>query len=283
MVRLVALIAALAAVPDGGARPMGDAALLPADGAEWKKVEGPKVFTSDDLYGHIDGGAELFLELGFEQLTVQLYRAGERELSVEVYRMTDTAAATGIYLMSRGKETRAPGFKERHTLNRYQLMFVRERYYVTINNQSDDELGPELLRFGTQLAARLPADRMPAELSWLPAAGLKPGSERIIWGPVGLQSLFALGEGDILQLRPKTVGVAGGYGDTTVIVVKYADASAAKKALENVKQRLDPYLKPVRSTATEVVFKDLEEKYGQVQLVKTNQLAVTLHLDRPAP
>src|SRR5512146_1704116 len=75
--------------------------ILPADGfaGGWKKAEAPKRFTQADLYGYIDGGAELFLEYGFEQLTVQKYRNGADEFTVEAYRMTDPAAATGIYLM----------------------------------------------------------------------------------------------------------------------------------------------------------------------------------------
>ena len=55
------------------AQKAGDVNLLPADGFSgmWKKNGPMKVFTSEDLYGHINGGAEAFLELGFEQLTVQ--------------------------------------------------------------------------------------------------------------------------------------------------------------------------------------------------------------------
>ena len=56
----------------------GDAALMPADGAvgAFAKSAPMKVFTSADLYGHINGGAEAFLEIGFEQLTVQKYKTG---------------------------------------------------------------------------------------------------------------------------------------------------------------------------------------------------------------
>lgn len=102
-----------AAAPRQAARPTGDAALTPSESAApgWKKVENLRVFSREDLYGYIDGGAELFLELGFDQLTLQKYRNGASEFAVEIYRMTDPAAATGIYLMKCGKETRDPAFK----------------------------------------------------------------------------------------------------------------------------------------------------------------------------
>ena len=46
--------------------------VLPADGFEagWTRAEKTRTFYKNDLYGHIDGGAELFLEFGFEKLRV---------------------------------------------------------------------------------------------------------------------------------------------------------------------------------------------------------------------
>ena len=73
--------------------------VLPADGfrGEWNRVGKYTVFKGANLYGHIDGGAEVFLELGFAHLEVQRYARGEEEeVSVEVYRMDDPAAALGM-------------------------------------------------------------------------------------------------------------------------------------------------------------------------------------------
>jgi hypothetical protein len=269
-----------------GARPVGDASLMPADTAApgWKKVENLRVFTQGDLYGYIDGGAELFLELGFDRLTLQKYRSGANEFAVEIYRMSDPVAATGIYLMKCGRETRYAAFKARHTVNRHQLMFVRERYYVTINNLSGaDRMGPDLLKFGDLVAATLPADRLPAELKLLPAPGLVAGSERLVRGPFSLQALYTLGDGDILQLGGKTVGVVGNYkdaaGSTTRILIPYPDAATAKKAFANLQQNLDKYLKPVTTTATKLVFRDYENKFG-VATLAARQIDLTLHLPK---
>ncbi|HPB73006.1 MAG TPA: hypothetical protein PLX71_08505, partial [Phycicoccus sp.] len=71
-----------------------------------------------DLYNYIDGGAELFLEFGFEACTVQQYKRGADEAVMEVYRMDDPVAARGIYLMKCGVEKPDPAFKERHTADK---------------------------------------------------------------------------------------------------------------------------------------------------------------------
>lgn len=275
---------AVAAGRQAATRPSGDSALMPAEAAVsgWKKTDNLRVFTRADLYGYIDGGAELFLELGFEQLTLQKYRNGANEFAVEIYRMADPAAATGSYLMKRGRENRDATFAARHTINRHQLMFVRDRYYVTVNNLSGaDQMQASLVKFGTEVAAKLPPDRVPAELAALPRPGLVPGSERLLRGPFGLQALYTLGDGDILLLGGKLVAVAGDYkdgtGNSTLVLVTYPEAASAKKAFANLQRNLDKYLKPVSSTATALVFKDYENKFGVVAL-NGSRITVRLHL-----
>lgn len=265
------------------ARAAGDGALMPGEALVpgWKPSEKSRVFAKADLYGYIDGGAELFLEFGFDQLTVQKYRNGANEMAVEIYRMADPVAASGIYLMKCGKEARHPALKERHTVNRHQLMFVRNRYWVTVNNLSGAEgMTPALLKFAGAVASRMPADRIPATPG-LPAAGQVPGSVRLVRGPFGLQSIFTLGDGDILQLGGKVTGSAANYKDGsgayTLIVVPYPTPAAAKAALAHVQRNLDKYLKPVSSGPARLVFQDYEKKYGAVS-VTGPRLEVRLHL-----
>lgn len=266
-------------------RPAGDGSLMPAESAVagWKKAENPRVFTKADLYGHINGGAELFLEFGFEQLTLQKYRNGANEVAVEIYRMADPVASTGIYLMKSGKETRDPSFKARHTLNRHQLMFVRDRYWVTVNNLSGkDGMAPALLRFGGLVADAMPADRPPGTAG-LPSVGQVPATFRLVRGPFGLQSIYTLGEGDILQLGGKIVGAAADYKDAagsyTLLVVSYPAAATAKAAFASVQKNLDRYLKPVTTGPSRLVFRDYENKFGVVSVTGT-KLEVRLHLSK---
>jgi hypothetical protein len=271
----------------GGRQPAGaaDASLLPAENAVpgWKKTEKMRVFTKADLYGYIDGGAEVFLEFGFDQLTLQKYKNGPNTIAVEIYRMADPPASTGIYVMKCGKEARDPSFTARHTINRHQLMFVRNRYYVTINNLSGAEgMARALLEFGAAVAAALPADPPPFTLG-LPAQGQVPGSLRLVRGPFSLQSIYTLGDGDILQMGGKVLGAAANYKDAggtyTLLVVPYPTAVSAKSAFASVQKNLDQYLTPVTATATRLVFKDYENKFGVVS-VAGPRLEVRLHLVR---
>jgi len=286
------LAAAVAAV--GG--PL-DAALLPPDRflGVWGRVAAPVAFTRADLYGRINGGAEVFLELGFEQLVVQRYRnaAGATpggssptgaEIEVEIYRMADATAARGIYLARRGTEARDPTLRERHTAGRHQLMLQRDRYFVVVTNRSGADVAV-LVRFGRQVASGIRADGPVPALALLPREGLVAGSERLLRGAVGLQAIYTLGEGDLLQLGGTTTAAAADYRDAgrgphTRIVAEYGTAAAALAALRHVKANLDPYLKSVSATETRLVFTDYEKKYGVVA-VTGRRLEVVVHLERP--
>jgi len=268
-------------------KPVGDSALLPADGfsGNWKKNGPMKVFTSEDLYGHINGGAEAFLELGFEQLTVQKYRDGANELAVEIYRMTDPTAARGIYLARCGRETPDQALRERHTASRQQILLQRQRYYIVLYNTAGGAANaPMLVKAAQSIAPKLPADTPVPVLDVLPAAGLVPGSARVIRGPVSLQALYTLGDGDILQLGGKITGVGGDYkdarGSTTLIIVDYPTPAAVGAAFKHLTANLDTYLKPTASTGGFLVFQDYEKKYGVVT-VAGRRLQVRLHLTKP--
>jgi hypothetical protein len=269
-----------------------DTALLPPDGflQSWKRAENPRVFTSSDLYGYIDGGAEIYLEFGFEQLTVQSYRpvpqSAADEFKAEIYRMADPVAAAGMYLMNCGKERPDPSFAERHTLNEFQLLFKRNRYYVVINNsEGNQKLRAAMLEFGRYIAARLPAEASIKLGEVLPSRGLDRTSIRFIRGPYALQAIYTLGEGDILELDRRVAAVSGRYDDAgikySLILVDYPTEEAAQKAFLNVQTHLDRYLNVQEKTSRRLVFKDYKNEYGVID-VASRRLTIQLHLaDRP--
>ena len=59
-------------------------------------------YSDKELYGYINGGAELYREFGFDHLVTRVMRKKEAEISMELYRMRTPEAAFGIYSLSRG-------------------------------------------------------------------------------------------------------------------------------------------------------------------------------------
>jgi hypothetical protein len=282
------LSCALLTVPGGtAAAQSSDLGLMPPAGFSggWKKSAPPRTYTSADLYGYIDGGAELFLELGFEQLTIQKFKDGAQELGVEIYRMTDVTAARAVYLSRKGKETPDPGLKTRHTAGRHQLQLQRGRYYVIVNNVSGGApVAPVLVAAAAVVSKGIPVDGAVPALALLPPAGLVAGTERIVRGPVTLQAIFTLGDGDILSLGGSLTAVAGDYRDAagawTMVACEYGTPAKAEAALAYLAAHLDRYLKPTSKTANRLIFQDFEKKFG-VAAVTGRRLEVRLHLAKP--
>ena len=200
--------------------------------------------------------------------------------------MTDATAARGIYVARCGKETPDPSVKARHTASRHQILLQRDRYYLVLNNTAGGAANaPILAKAALAMLAKMPADGQVPALSLLPPAGLVPGSARLFRGPVGLQAVYTLGDGDILQLGGKLTAAAGDYKDAasgayTLIVAEYPTPAAASAAFKHLKSNLDSYLKPTSATDARLVFQDYEKKFG-VASVAGKRLEVRLHLAKP--
>jgi hypothetical protein len=294
---LAALLLAGAAAPAAPPETSpGDAGLLPESGAvgNWTRAGAPRVFAGPELYELIDGGAEIVYEYGFARATVQRYRSGEDELGVELFLMRDPAAALGLYLARCGPPPTAvelaaslppAGLVDRYTAGRHQLLLVRNRYFLVVDNLSGKaERASALLDFARAIAPRLPPDGPVEVFDLLPAEGRIAGSERLVRGPLALQAFVLLGEGDVLQLGDRVTAVAASYGGgeagpRTLVVARYPDPEAAARALQNVVQHLDSESAVVSSEATRLVFRDYSGRFG-VLAVDGARLDLTLGLAR---
>jgi hypothetical protein len=215
-------------------------------------------------------------------------RLAKGALVVEIYRMSDPVAAAGVYFMQRGQETPEPSFRERHTLGRFQLLLVRDRFYVVVTNADGDAaLRGTMLAFGRFIAGKLPPASPVALERALAPGGLIESSLRLIRGPHLLQTIYTLGDGDVLRLRGSATAVAGRYqpqsGGHTVIQVDYPDEPAARRALAHLSGALDSHLTVLARSHRRIVFRDHAREFGTIALTG-RRLSVVVHLSRaPAP
>jgi hypothetical protein len=116
--------------------------ILPPDGVPqgWVRKAQVMEFPGAALYRHINGGAEMYHEHGFETLLVQDYVRDETEVRLEIYRMKTVEGAKAIFdAMSEGlKQETQPG--QACIVDPYQLLFIRDRYLVSLTRF---ELGEE--------------------------------------------------------------------------------------------------------------------------------------------
>ena len=126
---------------------------FPADGFApgWTHSGPVEAYGPAALYNVIDGGAELFLELGFAELRIQKYAGAGAEIAVEHF-MESAAAALAVYLLKCSGENSVAGIDARNSGDRFQFAVLKNNYFIFINNFSGRE---ELLPVMTALAQRL--------------------------------------------------------------------------------------------------------------------------------
>ncbi len=212
--------------------------------AGWTR-EAPRVFSAENLYGHINGGAELFLELGFGRLELVRYQKEGRELTLELYRMASPESALAVYLHKRGKETPVPGVAARNAGDPYQVSALKGRVLLQVHNpQGGPEALPALVALVNAALAQIP-DEKPADLlALLPGEGRVAGSELLHRGEVSLQSIVTFGDGDLLDLNRATWAASADFRDGqgnahTLIVVDYPDEASSQAAFGHLSKGLD--------------------------------------------
>jgi hypothetical protein len=251
--------------------------------------EKPILFKAENLYGHIDGGAELFLEFGFELLRVEYVRKGTREFTLEQYQMASPEAALGIYLSSAGKETPLKGIAARHTGSAYQITALKGRtFLLLINPKGGEDALPDMVACTNAALADLPEGR-PADLfARLPVEGRVSGSEYLIRGQFGLQPVFTFGEGDILGMEGKLFASGAEYRDArnasfSRLVIDYSDEATARVAHLRLQDGLDPFLKKRWAKENAFAFQDFQGKFGRVERTQARLTITFLLTEEPKP
>jgi len=242
---------------------------LPVTAPEGWQVTETRTYTAANLYGYIDGGAELFLEFGFQRCVAMRLVRGHTELTADLYEMTEPLAALGVYLAKCSPEQPMEGVPCRNSGDTYQLALVRGNWFVFINNfDGDAALVPVMKGLARRFAAAVPDTPTPLP-SPMPETGVVSGSLRLARGPVALQPVVTLGPDDILrQHRTHWAVIADvkrGDWTETRIAVRYPDADTARAAFSWLTGHLDPTLIPVATEADRLVFQDYRNQFGTAE------------------
>ncbi|MBN1154499.1 hypothetical protein JXB12_06205 [candidate division KSB1 bacterium] len=259
--------------------------LIPAEGfgSGWKAIGAMRVFSGDNLYGHINGGAELFKEYGFEVLRVQTYVRDEQEIGLEVYEMTCPEAALGIYLARKGHATAHPDISSRNTCNNDQLTVVKSRYYLILSNYSGDaEFVPDMVTLVKTALGNVEETNTDI-LQQLPDEHRVTGSEYIFRGPYALQPVYTFGEDDIFQLQGKIFGVMADYDDHdgtiySKLSIEYPDSNIARSVFTSITNKLDPYNKIIFVNDSLIQFSDFQGLFSEIIL--TDKIIIS-HINLP--
>jgi hypothetical protein len=148
----------------------------------FKKITSYPVYTADNLWDFINGAADSYLSLGFENVHIAEYKKGKNVIKLEIYKHKDNIQTFGIYSSERSPSFNfikmgAQGYKTDGSLN-----FFKGNYYVKIRTYSKSEkIIQSLETLGMRVSDILPgSSEMPSALKDLPETGRKINEENYI-------------------------------------------------------------------------------------------------------
>ena len=226
-------------------------ALFPRQGlpSGWRTEGEPQLYRGNHLYEYINGGADLYLEYGFDRAASLEYKGpNDAVIIVDIYRMASPKAAYGIFSLNSGlKYTPVLDVGTIGALTPYQFTFCEGEYFVTVQALEEGEAADRSLDYFARLVdSRISGvdTTFPALVSELPSEGLLPLSVTLVHGVLGLNSRRYLGDKNHFALGDNTWGVLGLYRlseDTRkpalLLLVDYPDSAEAARVFAQVNSR----------------------------------------------
>lgn len=100
-------------------------------GIEFKREQ---IFKGEELYGYINGGAEVYLEYGFEALSLQEFLYQGFIYKVQIYKMRSPEDAFGIFSLFRYACGEDSLFEKLHCVTKYQTKIINGAYLIEVSS-----------------------------------------------------------------------------------------------------------------------------------------------------
>ncbi len=148
----------------------------------YKTITEYPVYIPENLWDFINGAADGYLALGFQDLHVAEYKKGKEVIKLEIYRHSDHTMAFGIYASERSSSYRFMNLGAQGYIIDGAVNFYTENFYVKIKTHSKK---PGTLQSAESLALRVAGmlggdTEMPDLMSEFPEEGKKPNEETYI-------------------------------------------------------------------------------------------------------
>lgn len=249
---------------------------IKADDFDKLEITRLEIFNGSELWGLINGGADLYLEYGFDKLLLQEITLNGEQFRIEINQMQDEISAFGIYSVSVYQCLEKGKLTENDCVNAYQYQFAKWNIYASLINYSGSEKARQT---GSLLAEKLIMSIDSEKKNDLKYYVKKSNPERelvtsVYKGILGLQngmpqwySLFeGVGEFYLMVMTRKD-----SEGVFRAALVDFSDAGQAKNFTEKLKEGTYVQL-PVSGSEKAIVFVDSTAYKGDVDMAMKDLL-----------
>jgi hypothetical protein len=207
----------------------------------WKLQE-QNVYDDSTLYEYINGGAELYLSYGFEELLNLRYEQSDQpEIIVDIFHMGRSQQAFGVFSHSRELIDSTFGQGSQYTAG--LLLFWKGPYYVSILASPETPASKKMVN---QLATLIDqhiteTGELPELLDRLPPDQLLEESIRYFNHPLWVNTYYFLTEDNIFHINKESQAVLAKYDNQGILLlVQYPAVQAAQVAYSDFRQTMMP-------------------------------------------
>ena len=240
---------------------------------EWQEDGLPQEYKGEDLYSHINGGAEIYHEYGFKHVIVQDYtKKSGKSIALEIFEMQSSEGAFGIYTFKTSTEGKELALGDKAQLADYYLNFWKGDFVVTLTGfEEDEETVKGLQKIARAVDKKIKSrGREPAIVFLLPEKDLIEQSIKYFKGNLGLYNIYPFFTQDVFRLKE---GIKGDYkARYSVFIISYKDCEEYQKRFNDVK-------KSFKESPRYKNFKSADEKLFQVEDTK-GRLVFVSHLKK---
>jgi len=233
--------------------------------AGWDIEDSARIFTGEELFTLIDGGADVYLEYGFQQVAAVKYRNHhENSIKLEIYEMSDAPAAYGMFSLIAGAQGKKIHIGNEGMIYDYYLMFWKNTFLVFLTgDDTTDETKSGILAMSLSIDQHLGASgEKPALAACLPNDGLQ--SCTFIRGNIGLSSFYTFDTKNIFRVKEGIIGI---YPAHRLFIFRYnSDIESKERYLE---------VQYILRTSNRYSNYEEHDKYSTMIDKKDNQLCFT--------
>jgi hypothetical protein len=208
------------------------------------RADGPiKTLSASEFSATDSIRSAIFSEYGFNQVTSQVLKNGDRSITVEIFVMQDSPAAYGVFSFYRpvsSVTTTAPGNLAATCQD--GLSFIQNKYYINLK-QAGGEPVADLKLVSTLISKALPRGLLlPSLLSKLPEKGHVKNSTVYMMGPNALNRRIQGNGKDIFGMVNGAEALWAEYQEgeeaVSLLLLNYPTQQLAKQYLENGSKEL---------------------------------------------
>jgi len=212
--------------------------LLPENVEGWEPDKNDKYFNSENLYEHINGGAELYISYGFRKAISRTYLSdGKLEINVDIFDMADPKNAFGVFTHTRDSIDNTFGQGCKIYID--AVIFWKGRFYVSVMCFDESESSRQaILKMAAYISENIPqTGDLPAILSYLPEKELIEESILYFHHHAWQNAFYYLSDENIFNITDQTDAVLAKYGDKEnrhyLLLIMYPNEEESKQALKH--------------------------------------------------